>query len=178
MEVFTRCEIYFFCWSRSLGHPVVVYIYVVVNNCCWQLVKQVQMKVLWSSWTSHLIEPPWINDQGKEVQTTLYDRFNSSFVGRKGGRQFLPRKPTHPRREVVRNFGSEAPCKGKCREAKRRGWVTLIYCSDQYIDLLETKSSLVGRRDPKWILDRLLSLSVSHRGKWNSEDAPRNIPTA
>ena len=49
IEVFTRCEICFFCSSRSLGHPVVVCNPVVVNSCCWQYVKQVQMKILWST---------------------------------------------------------------------------------------------------------------------------------
>ena len=66
---------------------------------------------------------------------------------------------------MVKDFGSEAICKASVLILKQEGVVTPIYYSDQYISLLETKSSLVGRNDPKWILDRLLSLSVPHIGK-------------
>ena len=99
MEVFTSCEICFFCWSRSLNHPVVVHISVVVNSCCWQGVKQIQMKVLWSKWTSHLFEPPWINDQGKEVQTIFCNLLSRSSAWSQEGRQFFPRGQAHPGRE-------------------------------------------------------------------------------
>ena len=141
MEVFTRCENLFLLLKQEFRPSSCCLCFC----CCWQLVQQVQMKVLWSWWTSHLFEPPWINDQGKEVQTTFYDHLSRSSVGRQGGRQFFPRRPAHPRREVVRNFGSEALYKGKCREAERRGWVTLIYYLDQYISLLETKISFSGK---------------------------------
>ena len=66
---------------------------------------------------------------------------------------------------MVKGFGSEALCKASVWRLKEERVVTLIYYLDQYISLLETKSSLVGRRDPKWILDRVLSLSVPHRGE-------------
>ena len=54
--------------------------------CCWQLFKQVQMEFLWSRCTSHFFEPPWINDQGREVQTTFYDRWDwaSSLQSKEG----------------------------------------------------------------------------------------------
>ena len=68
-----------------------------------------------------MFEPPWINDQGKEAQTTFYDHFNRIYARRQGGRQFFPRRPAHPRREVVRNFGSEALCKASVGRLKEEG---------------------------------------------------------
>ena len=103
------------------------------------------MKVLWSRCTSHLFEPPWVNDQGREVQTTFYDHFNRSSIGRKGGRQFFLGGLAHLGREVVRDFGSEALCKETMWRLKEEGVVTLIYYSYQYISLLETKSSSSGK---------------------------------
>jgi len=79
------------------------------------------MKVLWSRCTSHLFEPPWINDQGREIQTTFCDHFSRSFVGKQGGRQFFPGRPAHTRREVVRNFGLEALCKASVGRLKEEG---------------------------------------------------------
>ena len=79
------------------------------------------MKVLWSRCTSHLFEPPWMNDQGIIVQTTFYDHFSKSFVGRQGGRQFFLGGPAHLGRKAVRYFCLEAQCKGKCVEPKLRG---------------------------------------------------------
>jgi len=42
------------------------------------------------------VDPPSINDQGKEAQTTFYDHFSRSSAGRQGGRQFFPRRLAHP----------------------------------------------------------------------------------
>ena len=75
---------------------------------------------------------------------------------------------------MVKGFGSEALCKASVWRLKEEGVVTLIYCLDQSVSLLETKNSLVGRRDPKWILDRLLSLSVPHRGKMKVQGSSQN----
>ena len=116
--------------NQELAHAVVVCMPAFVNSCCWQLFKQVQMKVLWSICSSHLFEPPWIKDQGKEVQTTFCKLHSRSSAWSQGGKQFFPRQPTHTRREVVRYCGSEALCKGKCREAERRGCCYSHYCSD------------------------------------------------
>ena len=95
--------------------------------------------------TSHLFEPPWINDQGREVQTTFYDHLNKIFASSQGGKQFFPRGPAHPGRRVVKGFGSEALCKESAWRLKEEGVVTLIYCSNQYISLLETKSYFSGK---------------------------------
>jgi len=96
----------------------------------------IQMKVLWSRCTSHSFEPPWFKDQGKEVQTTFCKLHSRCSTWSQGGKQFFPRRPTHLRREVVRDCGSEALFKGKCREVERRGCCYSHYCSDQYISLL------------------------------------------
>ena len=100
---------------------------------------------MWSKRTSHLFEAPLINDQGKEVQTTFYDMFSRSSAGRQGGRQFFPRRLAHPGREVVKDFCSEALCKASVWRLKEEVVVTLRYCSDQYINSLETKSSFSGK---------------------------------
>jgi len=42
------------------------------------------------------VEPPWINDQGKEAQTTFYDHFSGSSAARQEGRQLFSRRPAHP----------------------------------------------------------------------------------
>ena len=112
---------------------------------------------------SHLFEPPWINDQGKEVQTTFCDHFSRSSAWSQGGKQFFPRGPTHPGRRVFKGFGSEALCKASVWRLKEEGVVTPIYCSDQYVTLLEPKSSSSGK---VW--------SKMDRGKWKSRAAPRN----
>jgi len=103
------------------------------------------MRVLWSRCNSHLFDPPWINDQGKEVQTTFYDHFNKISTGRQGGRQFFLGRLAHPGREVVRDFGSEALCKASVWRLKEEGVVTLRYYSYRYIRLLEAKSSFSGK---------------------------------
>ena len=136
------------------------------------------MKVFWRRCTWHLFEPPWINDQGREVQTTFCDLLSRSSAWSQGGKQFSPRGPAHQGGKVVKGFGSEALCKESVWRLKEEGVVILIFYSDQYSCLLETKSSLVGRRDPKWILDRLLSLSVPHRGKWKSKEVSGHSPIA
>ena len=51
----TSCANLFLLLKQELVHPVFVCMHVVVNSCCWQLFKQVQMKVLWSRCTSHLL---------------------------------------------------------------------------------------------------------------------------
>ena len=123
------------------------------------------MKVLWSRRTSHLFDPPWINNQGREIQTTFCDHFNISSIGRKGGRQFFPRRLAHPRREVVRNFGSEALCKASIGRLKEESESLPFTVQISILVFWRPKVLLVGRRDPKWILDRFLSQSVPHRGK-------------
>jgi len=57
----------------------------------------------------------------------------------------LPRRTNTTKKEVVKGFGSEALCKSSVWRLKEEGVFTLIYCSDQYINLLETKSSFSGK---------------------------------
>ena len=86
-----------------------------------------------------------MNDQGIEAQTTFYNHFSRSSVGRQGGREYFPRRPAHPRREVVRNFDLEALRKESVWRLKEEGVVTLMYFLDQYVRLLETKISFSGK---------------------------------
>ena len=86
------------------------------------------MKVLWSRCTSHLLSHLGSMIKAKKLKTTFYDHFSRSSVGRQGGRQFFPGRPTHPRRKVLRNFGSEALCKASVSRLKEEGVVTLRYC--------------------------------------------------
>ena len=71
--------------------------------------------------TSHLFEPPWINDQGREVQTTLCDLLSRSFVGSQGGRQLFTGGQAHPGRKVFKGIWSEALCKESVWRLKEEG---------------------------------------------------------
>ena len=102
------------------------------------------MKVLWSRCTSHLLSH--LGSMIKEKKLKLPSMTILVEVLQQGKKEDNYSQEDQPirRREIVRNFGSEVLCKGKCREVERRGRVTVIYCSNQYIRLLETKISLSG----------------------------------
>ena len=71
---------------------------------------------------SHLFEPPWIDDQGHDVQLPSIEVFSLEFLDEQG-RQFLTGEQEHSRREVLTTFelwfkGTE-PCKVKCKESEK-----------------------------------------------------------
>ena len=68
-----------------------------------------------------MIKAKKINDQGKEAQTTFYDHLIRSSAGSLRRRKLFPGRLAHPRREVVRNIGSEALCKASVGRLKEEG---------------------------------------------------------
>ena len=112
-------KICFFCWSRSLCHPVVVCIF--VNSCCWQLVKQVQKKILWSRCSFTFV---WATlDQWSRQRRSNYLLWSSQqeFCMKSRRKTILPKRTNTSKKESGQRRWFRGTMQCKCMEAEIRG---------------------------------------------------------
>ena len=114
-------KICFFCWSRSLGHLVVVCNDVVVNSCCWQLFKQVKMKILWRRCNFTFV---WatLNQWWRKISSNyLLWPSQQEFCIKLRRKTVLPKRTNTYRKESSQRFWFRGTMQGKCMEVERRG---------------------------------------------------------
>jgi len=76
-----------------------------------------------------------------------------------------PRGPAHLGRRVVKGFGSKELCRASVWRLKEEGALLSFTIQISMSVFWRTKVLLVGRCDPKWILNRFVCLKCSSQRK-------------
>ena len=106
------------------------------NRYKWNFVEKMYFTFVWATL-----------DQWSRQRSSNYLLWPSQqeFCRKSRRKTVLPKRTNTSRNEVVKGFGSEALCKASVWRLKEEGVVTIIYYLDQYISILEKKSSFSGK---------------------------------